>query len=71
MIQYFSNGIEYTTRAKLADRYELSLKGGVLQDVLADEKLLANVIVERNQFYYVKDETELTLEKAIEKKRKK
>ena len=66
MIQHFKDGKEYTTRHKLSVKYKIPKRGGLLQNILEDIDLTR--IQELNQFYFLKNEVELILEKAINDK---
>ena len=66
MIHHIHNDQEYTTRYRLAEKYNISKTGGVLQRVLAKDGL--TILQERNQFYYLNDEIEAILEAEMNKK---
>lgn len=63
MIEFFFNGNEYTTRARLQDKY--SIAHTTLQELLEDEKLLK--IEDGNKFYFLKSQAELIVATYIQK----
>jgi hypothetical protein len=62
MIQYFYKGAEYTTRARLEDKYDLAHT--TLQVILEDKQL--EKLVEGNKFYFLKVQVEHAIEMHIQ-----
>lgn len=67
MIQYMINGEEYTTRYKLAGKYNLSKHGGVVQEILSIPGLV--VVQDRNQYYFLKSEIEPLFEERLNRRK--
>lgn len=62
MIQFFHNGAEYTTRARLEAKYKLPHT--TLQNILEDRKL--KHIEDGNKFYFLKVQVEQAIEAHVQ-----
>ena len=62
MIQFFHNGAEYTTRARLEAKYKLPHTS--LQTILEDKRLKR--IVQGNKFYFLKVQAEQAVEAYVQ-----
>ena len=63
MIQFFHNGAEYTTRARLEAKYKLPHT--TLQSILEDKRL--KHIEDGNKFYFLKVQVEQAIEAYVQK----
>lgn len=62
MIQFFHNGAEYTTRARLEVKFKLPHT--TLQAILEDKRL--KKIVDGNKFYFLKVQVEQVIEAHVQ-----
>ena len=62
MIQFFQNGAEYTTRARLEAKYKLPHT--TLQNILEDKRLKR--IEDGNKFYFLKVQVEQAIEAHVQ-----
>jgi predicted transcriptional regulator len=62
MIQFFHNGAEYTTRARLEAKYKLPHT--TLQAILEDKRL--KKIEDGNKFYFLKVQVEQAIEAYVQ-----
>lgn len=62
MIQFFYNGDEYTTRARLEAKY--NLPHTTLQSILEDKRL--KKLVDKNTFYFLRVQVEHAVEAYIQ-----